>query len=313
MSDKEKVSGEEVEVVAYANPLAFRNFKEHSHKGGVHAREWMWAFPGADLVPVMTVAQHQRITEALRGEVERLRAVYLDQHDKRVAIEIERNDLRTEVERLNRSLQHMIDQTTPLEPVPGDPKWSRRIQLDEVIAERDALRAQLAQQQGVPDALPHWEPCNPGCDPEFNGSRSRHCATLCHNAREALAAAPAPARCEYCDDTGDVHGLDGEWKGSCVCPAGRAPVQAEAASPWVAVTERLPEIDMTAPAYARKMAVIAWNPRWSEPRELVYSSNGYAKTEKGQAPRWEETRGCLAFGVPTHWMPKPLPPAPEVV
>lgn len=42
---------------------------------------------------------------------------------------------------------------------------------------------------GVPDEpLPHWEPCNPGCDPEFNGSRSRHCAELCHNAREALAA-----------------------------------------------------------------------------------------------------------------------------
>jgi len=40
--------------------------------------------------------------------------------------------------------------------------------------------------------LPFWEPCNPGCDPEFNGYRSRFCATLCHNAREALAA-PLPA------------------------------------------------------------------------------------------------------------------------
>lgn len=28
-------------------------------------------------------------------------------------------------------------------------------------------------------------------------------------------------RCAYCDDTGDVHGRDGEWRGACVCTAGR--------------------------------------------------------------------------------------------
>ena len=33
--------------------------------------------------------------------------------------------------------------------------------------------------------LPVWEPCNPGCDPEFNGYRSRGCS--CENARTALA------------------------------------------------------------------------------------------------------------------------------
>lgn len=37
--------------------------------------------------------------------------------------------------------------------------------------------------------LPYWEPCNPGCDPEFNGQRSSECAGLCHNARVAIAAA----------------------------------------------------------------------------------------------------------------------------
>ncbi|AHC75464.1 LysM peptidoglycan-binding domain-containing protein [Pseudomonas aeruginosa] len=26
------------------------------------------------------------------------------------------------------------------------------------------------------EPLPYWEPCNLGCDPEFNGKRSRHCA-----------------------------------------------------------------------------------------------------------------------------------------
>lgn len=48
--------------------------------------------------------------------------------------------LAAECEKLRMQLQHMIDQTTPLEPVPGDPKWSRRIQLDAVIEERDSLR-----------------------------------------------------------------------------------------------------------------------------------------------------------------------------
>lgn len=25
------------------------------------------------------------------------------------------------------------------------------------------------------------------------------------------------SRCPYCDDTGDVHSIDGEWRGSCDC------------------------------------------------------------------------------------------------
>ena len=49
--------------------------------------------------------------------------------------------LQAECEKLRMQLQSMVDQTTPLETVPGDPKWSRRIQLDDVIAERDRLRA----------------------------------------------------------------------------------------------------------------------------------------------------------------------------
>ena len=30
------------------------------------------------------------------------------------------------------------------------------------------------------------------------------------------------SRCCYCDDTGDVHSPDGQWRGSCSCPAGTA-------------------------------------------------------------------------------------------
>ena len=49
----------------------------------------------------------------------------------------------------------------------------------------------------------------------------------------ALAAAPQPQpvaqpvqeqpseRCPNCDDTGDVHSFDGEWRGVCHCPAGQ--------------------------------------------------------------------------------------------
>jgi hypothetical protein len=34
----------------------------------------------------------------------------------------------------------------------------------------------------------------------------------------ALLAAQSN-RCPHCDDTGDVHGIDGEWRGRCTCPA----------------------------------------------------------------------------------------------
>lgn len=30
----------------------------------------------------------------------------------------------------------------------------------------------------------------------------------------------APARCPHCDGTGDVHSIDGHWRGRCVCEAG---------------------------------------------------------------------------------------------
>lgn len=43
---------------------------------------------------------------------------------------------------------------------------------------------------GGDETLPHWEPCNPGCDPAFNGQRSRECALLCQQAREALYGNP---------------------------------------------------------------------------------------------------------------------------
>ncbi|TKA90364.1 hypothetical protein [Halopseudomonas bauzanensis] len=45
-----------------------------------------------------------------------------------------------------------------------------------------------AASQPAPDIkpLPFWEPCNPGCDPEFNGQRSKLCVDLCEGARTAI-------------------------------------------------------------------------------------------------------------------------------
>lgn len=56
--------------------------------------------------------------------------------------------------------------------------------------QRSELTTHPAQTEQQPEQLPYWEPCNPGCDPEFNGKRSRHCAELCHGARAALSATP---------------------------------------------------------------------------------------------------------------------------
>lgn len=36
-----------------------------------------------------------------------------------------------------------------------------------------------------------------------------------------MAASTTPAPCSHCDDTGDVHSIDGEWRGVCLCPAGQ--------------------------------------------------------------------------------------------
>ena len=35
-------------------------------------------------------------------------------------------------------------------------------------------------------------------------------------------AAPTEKPCKHCDGTGDVHSIDGEWRGACVCDTGKA-------------------------------------------------------------------------------------------
>lgn len=59
---------------------------------------------------------------------------------------------------------------------------------------------------------------------------------------ETVAVQEAAKACEYCDDTGDVHGFDGEWRGRCICPAADA-------SPLPVA----PKAEPTPDAYNRKL------------------------------------------------------------
>lgn len=64
-------------------------------------------------------------------------------------------------------------------------------------------------------------------DGSFNFSRdlrfaTRIAAELSAQHQVEIAAGieqPLPAHCEYCDDTGDVHNIEGEWLGTCNCGA----------------------------------------------------------------------------------------------
>ena len=55
-----------------------------------------------------------------------------------------------------------------------------------------------------------YETCSHACTPRGKWLGRREAE------RAALAAQPADApHCKYCDGTGDVHGIDGEWRGRC--------------------------------------------------------------------------------------------------
>lgn len=87
-----------------------------------------------------------------------------------------------------------------------------------------ALNAALAQQReqqpvchgcGIPAGDVHMSTCKSGKWPSrvSNG--------------DTAAPAPVEQRCTYCDGTGDVHSIDGEWRGTCPCAAAPAPQPAQ--------------------------------------------------------------------------------------
>lgn len=67
-------------------------------------------------------------------------------------------------------------------------------------------------------------------------------AALSQTMQPQAAPSDAVRPCEYCDDTGDVHGLDGEWRGVCICPAGVALAQP---AQEVATTPAIPKGDLS--------------------------------------------------------------------
>lgn len=81
---------------------------------------------------------------------------------------------------------------------------------------------------------------------------------------------------------------------------------------WIRCSERLPELDLTKPSYAIPVHVLVCTEQAGNRsvREMVYTANPDARTEKARTPRWEETRGCLAWSQPVYWMP--LPEAPSL-
>jgi len=76
---------------------------------------------------------------------------------------------------------------------------------------------------------------------------------------------------------------------------------------WIDVNDRLPEIDYSKPAFDRQVVVLA---SWGGDKvaEMRYVSHGYAKREKGRAPRFE-WQGRISPWLVTHWMPLPEAPA----
>ncbi len=247
MSDKEKVNGEEVEVFYECREIGEGDWTPCDLRRYTYCQKQ----PEMDTRAFVPLYQHTRITEALRGEVVRIESEWKDLYADQMELVQERDQLRAEVERL----------TTDLE--------AANSMLIETSKAGIELRAQLAQQQGVPDAL--REAVEYLDDNRFN---SIGAGSILHMAMtDALAAAPAP-------------------------------VQAEPASPWVAVTERLPQIKQV---LSEKCTL--------EGREIptLYRS-GMVLTFDGSRVsagiiEWFHSKSPL--NNVTHWMP--LPAAPEVV
>lgn len=102
----------------------------------------------------------------------------------------------------------------PAQPAPVPPGWQRWA--IEFADERDFCRfASLligAVYVNGSDAMERFH------DGTLRGERTHGKVT----ASAVAAPKAAPRRCPYCDDTGHVHTLTGEWRGLCVCEAGEA-------------------------------------------------------------------------------------------
>lgn len=95
------------------------------------------------------------------------------------------------------------------------------------VANREALKQALeaALKPGEPVAT-LWQHSETGRTRIIQPGDITDCDARWLKAADLFAAPPAQTptlRCEHCDGTGDVHGLDGEWRGQCICEAAQTP------------------------------------------------------------------------------------------
>lgn len=245
-----------------------------------------------DLGDYVRYDEHQRITEALRGEVERSNALYVAQCERTGKACDERDQLRAEVERLK-------DENESL----GWDYAAARDAHDSCLADLVACRAQLAQQQ-----VPGWKlvPVEP--TPEMViAAEEAHMpfGDMDIALRMAMLAAPAPVQAEpaspWVADTEAAiqlaFELGGLEDGSYHLEADelqrvlRAALLANPAGQWVAVIERLPNVTQEVIVFSSFEGVCAG----------VLDSYG----------EWFAPCSEYKLTRVTHWMP--LPSAPEVV
>ncbi|TRM53244.1 hypothetical protein YH64_009085 [Achromobacter sp. LC458] len=103
-------------------------------------------------------------------------------------------------------------------PAPFEPEWPdlNPHALGCGVEDRGIVSRYEAAEYGFQDGVDKAAQCVP--EDIYTGEQMRAYAE--EAVRQALAA--HERRCEYCDGTGDVHSIDGEWRGVCICSVGRA-------------------------------------------------------------------------------------------
>lgn len=309
MSEKEKVSGEEVEVFYECREIGEGDWTPCDLRRYTYCQKQ----PEMDTRAFVPLYQHQRITEALRGEVERLKD----------ALEIESHRL-------------AACGVAALGYFDGCAEEYHSASLHDVLA----LRAQLAQQQGVPEgwrrvldrvrltdeearhyspsAVAYWNNAVTACRCALDEIAPVQAEPATYKAMlsAATSAANATEFSQFLSAVMDAAGLVRHGRRSkelseylgrmCMqyrlSAVGKEPVQAEPASPWVAVSERLPQIKQV---LSEKCTL--------EGREIptLYRS-GMVLTFDGSrvsAGIVEWFHGKSPLNNVTHWMPLPAAPA----
>ncbi len=101
--------------------------------------------------------------------------------------------------------------------------------------------------------------------------------------QEAAQPQPKGTACEYCDGTGDVHSLDGEWRGTCTeCPAG----EASARPAWVWNPARTAWEAVHVPGHYQEGALYAFGPL----PEPLAQAPAVGDEKPAAWIRWEWTR-----------------------